>query len=1441
MKEIPEKYSNKLKTLLYEILYCDVEEHPSMAKILSNEYVLESIRKLETEMSKRHKMNRKISHINAKHKKLRTRKGINEFQYERNAQEVKQAMQKRHPARIIVDTAKELLQMRTRRENYVQMQVEEEPKIKEPEEQAKEKLEPEPVEQKTKMEQAKAEIPKKKKIPPIHAQHNVKSSRLLEIYEKNRRKRKKKAKKKTQKNNTDLPTKLKFIKGNKYNQRKQYVGQRKKETKREAQKTKTGNSSNWLSHSEMLMRSMIHQRMRRDKRSRVIRSELPNQQTSAVPLQNHLKNQGELPRKCAIKMKEFGQWFTEDYFENCLILDGEFGLNYLSEFKNPVGETVEPVKRRKSPAKRSFRKKKNIERVDESSSHLNSNERLARTISNEYTVSNNRNQIGREVKQILEEKSRKLLRNESPEEDLRSQSGLNLDKHFDSIQFSVFLNKMRIVLRFMKQKQANEAVTRTRNKSAESKRGKSRRQMRRVHSSKKMETYDKWLKASVMDSVEQRRGPAKGETGTGLEVYLKYHDHFLGVMEGFLRQKWSEELLESSQLIQVEPPQTSRDFKKKSEVNTCSTFKEAKTEKTAKKNENTKIKEKKKDEVKSEMLLKFDSAQKNKEKLVRSQIIGNKKEKKEKKKNQKLRKKKKEIKIEKKKEKKEKRAQNSKKQENIKDENRENEEKRGQNKVEIIKPNNEKQEKVLNIDSKVIKSEIIKCELTKSVLIKSELNKTTEKEAKKSRESPEISDIISNKAVYDLRKSKFPSRAQSTTEEQKTDTQIEIQGDSEQVENELITSKEQKITEQAEPSPETPPNTEKKTFKMTKMEEEISFQDLNKSIEQLKNEYDLKIENVVLSQEVKSQLGNEVLQMSINALKNVGKELLGGLLQIDSRFPKPGKTPDKMNLQEIRELHYLQQQMLVENSLRVGVKSGITSPSNGKQKGNFKKTQPNNFKVKINRIKQDLSAGKRFKKERMVQSTSFQPSELLNSMMTARQINVNANAGKRRHDRRSKVNKSAQFLNLAHLNRELSDERGSQPKRKKVVKFSVNRQTRPTQWKQERNRRKKQRLGSQQKFFKQMRKSLHKLSARMGAEEQHRSMQNNTIRDLSGERKTTSIRACSEEKPTLTLVRTMPDIESIPEKYTSSRFVSESRTSEFEKTHQDILNYSFGQNDINARTFPVQTRLLESTNKQKRHVRKQPPNPKFDQSDFLKNSMDELRRKINEPLTRLNKKNRKSKKVPQKENTSNKRRKKKKKKMIEWNHENSSSEASEERSSNGDEQEMSLQSGIPLNVSQSNSEPRPWKAEKKRQLIDFEEINDFQIRNLNKNFNSFASWFFVNKSQPKLAPKGKANSGSKQMFSKGLRPVNINSLKEKKREIMRAVCGKVEKAEVKDFMFKVFGKFSRKKFFGDKEIERLAGKHFGESAEVRNKVVPYLYQLIDVEISIQSKHLNRMI
>ena len=925
-------------------------------------------------------------------------------------------------------------------------------------------------------------------------------------------------------------------------------------------------------------------------------------------------------------------------------------------------------------------------------------------------------------------------------------------------------------------------------------------------------------------------------------------------MEGFLRQKWSEELLESSQLIELGPEKTARDFRKKPDIVTNSSMKKSVKNSQFKKKQ---FGEGKKEGPKSEFLLKFDSTPKSKKKLVNSQIIGNSRQIKQKfdrKKEIEKSKGKKKTKNEKilqtssktknpiKLNKRPKNPQNTNKK-NPRMINKNNKaEKKGDKTRNKIKKEQIKREKISEkVDPDSLKSEILKSNLLKSE-IQAELQKSTEKDDNQDTGSARNSDKISNQAVYDLRKSKFPSRAQSTKNESKTDQ--EVKSDSDKLGESPNDPPKQEAIGKPNADAIAPENDESNTFKVTKLDENISFQDLNKSLEQLKDEYDLKIQNVVLSQEVASQLGNEVMEMSINALRNVGKELLGGLLQIDSKFAKRANPPNKMNLQEIRELHYLQQQMIAENSHRVGVKSRTSSPSQVKRKGNFKKIQSKNFEIKINKIKKDLSIGKRPSKKRLAQSMSFQPSELLHSMMPPRQKN---NPVKKRRNRRSKVNKSAHFLNLRHLNQELSNERTTQPSQQKVVKFSVNRQAKPTQWRQERNKRKKQRVGSQQKFFKQMRKSLHRLSARMGVEEQHRSMQNNFIRDLSDERKSTSIRACSEDKPVAAFVRTMPDIDTIPEKYTSSRFVSESRTSEFERTHHNILNYSFGQKDPNARTFPVQTRILEPRSKKKRPLQKKPLSKRFAKNDILLDSMEELRRKINEPLTRLNKKNRLSKKAQRKRTPSQRQKKKKKKKMIEWNRTSSSSERQAQEIAPGDdassEQDISLQSGIPLNVSQSNSEPRPSMMEKKRRLIDFEEINDFQIRNLNKNFNSFASWFFVNKCQPKLATKGKANLGSQGNAgqAKSLRPSNISSLKEKKREVMKTICGKIEKKEVKEFMFKVFDKFSRKKFFGDKEIERLAGKHFGESANIRNKIVPQLYQLIDIEISIQSKHLNRMI
>jgi hypothetical protein len=293
-----------------------------------------------------------------------------------------------------------------------------------------------------------------------------------------------------------------------------------------SKKSDNKSKSNFFKNSEIMMRSMIYQQIKKSEkliRKKGIKSENMKKKSNSVYIKNQLKKKNIFPQKYMVIMKEFDQWFTEDYFENCLILDGEFGFDYFGEFKEQ-SDTTSKASSKKSgnKIKRSFLKKNKVEEFHETkdvktilSSHVSSNERLPMALSNEYTVSNNRNQFGREVKQIWEEKSRQILQNTSNNLEIESKSEL-LDENFDSIQFSFFLNKLRIVLGLMKQKQESNKKIGIRSKSSDSKgfkqlnkKSRENHKLRKTHSSKNIDIYDYSLKMSILNTSNSITGNQK--------------------------------------------------------------------------------------------------------------------------------------------------------------------------------------------------------------------------------------------------------------------------------------------------------------------------------------------------------------------------------------------------------------------------------------------------------------------------------------------------------------------------------------------------------------------------------------------------------------------------------------------------------------------------------------------------------------------------------------------------------------------------------------------------------------------------------------------------------------------------------------------------------------------------------------------------------------------
>jgi hypothetical protein len=323
-------------------------------------------------------------------------------------------------------------------------------------------------------------------------------------------------------------------------------------------------------------------------------------------------------------------------------------------------------------------------------------------------------------------------------------------------------------------------------------------------------------------------------------------------------------------------------------------------------------------------------------------------------------------------------------------------------------------------------------------------------------------------------------------------------------------------------------------------------------------------------------------------------------------------------------------------------------------------------------------------------------------------------------------------------------------------------------------------------------------------------------------------------------IRTLPIIESIPER-------------PYAQVDQNNSHISFGKDPM-SQTFTYMPRQINSVNvsyennfmreletgvTQKSKAKKNKHRVHFKKEPLVK-SIKNLKKKMVKPISELNKTTKKSKKGKQKQKPrkyeesegSDEPKANENKHEISYISEEGESEVEEEVVQ---EDKQDLQSGLPLNVSQSTSEPVVSVIrQRKKGYYNYEELTVYEIRNLKKNFSNFSSWFFVNRPQSSGPPNRRdfQNSGNPQM---------LNTLKDQRYTLMTKLGFDVDKRVVKSFLSDIFGKFKSKKFFGEKEIGRITEKYFKGTQDVQNRVLPSIYQLIDVEISIQSKKLNRLI
>ena len=834
---------------------------------------------------------------------------------------------------------------------------------------------------------------------------------------------------------------------------------------------------------------------------------------------------------------------------------------------------------------------------------------------------------------------------------------------------------------------------------------------------------------------------------TDSNMYLNFHNNFLKVMRVFLKNKWSEELLELKMLVKPKK-EKKMNFKRKSQVAQHSI---ARGSVLSKKN-STKRSVK---ETKSHVSRKRGNSQK---KIYHSQLV--------------------------------KGANQSKKEGNKKSKKKAKLPPKRKIKNEFLKS------KPADKDN-VYKSEIIDVGFFK--------NKSFKNSSKGS-----------NKAVFNLQDSKKKSQAglsESKRIENTTLTQPEI---------------EETINLKNTPQTQTPP--------MENKPPESPF-DTRNQIERSETQemvyYDLQIQNVVLSEEVRSDLGNEVMEMSINALRNVGKELLGNLLHIDSQYEQKANYAKKMNLQKIREMRSINQKNLLRSS-------GYMTKSKSKSRLS---PVPNRPEIQMNNSALNPKEIKSCRKSKNSNQLKMKKDQFKKKPKLPKNLKKIREKSKVRNSSKQKGKKSfANFLSKKDIPRE----NVLTGKRSRRVKFSLHKKkNKMSRLKDERNKRKKVRIQSQKKFYKEMRQSLHKLSLRMTSIEKRKMEKQEFFKVTNQYDSSSSVEnevGFGREKK---YMQTMSNIDNvIPERL-------------FHAETQEASQISFGRDpmiqtishfprQIYSTSVSFENNFISELEPKPRKLKKGKRNSKKIQfkDEVIGDSIRNLKKKMVTPISELNKTTGKGKKK-----TTKKKQKSRKYENSETSEEISLEKKheisniyevqSEEDEVGSIEDQNELQSGLPLNVSQSTSEHLNSAIRtKKKGYYNYDELTVFEIRNLKKNFNNFSSWFFVNKPQgSNIASKKVARKQNNHSSIPGF----LNSYKDQKYTLLHKLSNDVDKKVVKGFLREIFGKFKAKQYFGEKEIGRAGEKFFAGKPQLQSKVMPMIYQLIDVEISIQSKQLNRLV
>lgn len=629
--------------------------------------------------------------------------------------------------------------------------------------------------------------------------------------------------------------------------------------------------------------------------------------------------------------------------------------------------------------------------------------------------------------------------------------------------------------------------------------------------------------------------------------------------------------------------------------------------------------------------------------------------------------------------------------------------------------------------------------------------------------------------------------------------------------------------------------------------------------------YDLQIENVVMSE--------DELHDEDQKLKDIRREksgVLGGILDINVDVSKKHKAnfqplmkllgirkPKYITNGKIDERHSFETEMFKENSVlksrSVSIKKRHkkklgTKPITLERLVPTKDKSIEKISKKLNNIEK-----KKFEEKVMIEHKKFHnvpPSNTSLRKTFAPKIK-NTTTKKNyltKNKKNLKSNKKPGYKNFfgGKKSKQLFESpEKARPKRQ--LKSSIDKQARGERWSRERNKRKLVRADSRDQFYADIRSSLDKLSCHMNSvdkKEKQREKKNLPPRRVNYHKGSVDSIDKSSRKNGYQMHHMQSSVEDVEESNFINAYVSKNDNNyqkiKLNQTHEVFSNLnevkkpSFNTGKLrnflanfNIMDNMEKSMLSKSREEENNEVQARPKLQKMLTKPIYKPSLnnkklDYLTSNARKPST----KQRPSKQAPS-------FRIKAKSALIDKN---------SFMKSTIPEKEEFLQSGIPLSVSQSGNDQSDYSMSgiKDSQANQFGNLQEYEMDNLRNNYSSFPDRYSSNKSQNPWNPIIEVDmEAQKEKRKKPPSNVKINLLKNRKKKLMKRLSVKVDRGLINRFLREIFEKFKKEESVNQNDIEKLNQKFFKHFDKNQRRLMPSIYQLIDVEIAIQSNEFSQ--